>query len=283
MYADDTQLYLSFPPSNFRDSISVVEACVKDVSNWMVLNKLKLNEDKTEVLLCNPKHLEIEDYVNEISICDDKVIFSKKVKNLGVYFDESLSMENQVNHLCKCLHFELRKIQHMSLFLDPASIKQLVISYMFSKLDYCNILLSNLPNELIDKLQKIQNHAARLVTKTNFRSQITPSLIKLHWLPVKSRLKYKCAVLCYKCVHCIAPPYLCNMLKMYIPTRNLRSKSKLQLCTKNPNYVRLGGRAFSTHGPSFWNSLPYELRSITTITRFKVELKTYLFKNSYNV
>ena len=117
----------------------------------------------------------------------------------------------------------------------------------------------------------------------NFRSHITPSLIKLHWLPVKARLKYKCAVLCYKCVHCIAPPYLCNMLKMYIPTRNLRSKSKLQLCTKNPNYVRLGGRAFSTHGPSFWNSLPYELRSITTITRFKVELKTYLFKNSYNV
>ena len=88
---------------------------------------------------------------------------------------------------------------------------------------------------------------------------------------------------CYKCVHNIAPPYLCNMLKMYIPTRNLRSKSKLQLCTKNPNYVRLGGRAFSTHGPSFWNSLPYELRSITTITRLKVELKTYLFKNSYNV
>ena len=73
------------------------------------------------------------------------------------------------------------------------------------------------------------------------------------------------------------------MLKMYIPTRNLRSKSKLQLFTKNANYVRLGDRAFPTRGPSFWNSLPFELRSITTITRFKVELKTYLFKISYNM
>ena len=192
-------------------------------------------------------------------------------------------MESHINHLCKCLHLELRKIQHLSLFLDANSIKQLIISYMFSKLDYCNILLYNLPNELIEKLQKIQNHAARLITKTNFRSHISPSLIKLHWLPVKSRLKYKCAVYCYKCVHGIAPPYLSNMLKMYVPSRNLRSKSKLLLCTKNPSFVRVGGRAFSIHGPSFWNTLPYDLRSITTIARFKAELKTYLFKNSYNL
>ena len=177
MYADDTQLYLSFPPYDFKDNKSVVEACVKDISDWMIVNKLKLNEDKTEVLLCNPKHLEVVDFVNEISIGNDKVVFSKKVKNLGVYFDESLSMESHINHLCKCLHLELRKIQHLSLFLDANSIKQLIISYMFSKLDYCNILLYNLPNELIEKLQKIQNHAARLITKTNFRSHISPSTI----------------------------------------------------------------------------------------------------------
>ena len=109
---------MSFPPSNFKESISVVEGCVKDISDWMIVNKLKLNEDKTEVLLCNPKHLEVVDYVNEINIGNEKVVFSKKVKNLGVYFDESLSMESHINHLCKCLHLELRKIQHLSLFLD---------------------------------------------------------------------------------------------------------------------------------------------------------------------
>ena len=101
MYADDTQLYMSFPPSNFKESISVVEGCVKDISDWMIVNKLKLNEDKTEVLLCNPKHLEVVDFVNEISIGNDKVVFSKKVKNLGVYFDESLSMESCVYNFCK--------------------------------------------------------------------------------------------------------------------------------------------------------------------------------------
>ena len=71
---------MSFLPANFKENRSVVESCVKDISDWMIVNKLKLNEDKTEVLLCNPKHLEVVDFVNEISIGNDKVVFSKKVK-----------------------------------------------------------------------------------------------------------------------------------------------------------------------------------------------------------
>ena len=177
-------------------------------------------------------------------------------------------MESQINHFCKCLHLELRKLQHVS---------------GFPKLDFCNILLSNLPYKLIDKLQMIWYHAARLVTKSNFTSHISPSLIKLHLLPVKSRLKYKFVINCVKCAHCNAPLYISHMLKMYIPMRNLSSLSELQLCTKNPYHVILEGRGFSIHGPSFWNNLPFDLRSITTITKFKVELKTYLFKISYIV
>ena len=283
MYADDTQLYLSFLPSSLESSVSVAERCVNEVSEWMLVNKLKLNEDKTEVMLCNPKKIVIDPSIDSIKIGTDKIEFSQKVKNLGVYFDSSLCMEAQINHLCKSLNFELRKIHQMSPFLNFNTTKQLVTSFMLSKLDYCNVLLSNLPLEQIEKLQKIQNHAARLITKTNLRSHITPSLIKLHWLPVKARVEFKAAVLCYKCINKIAPPYMQKMLEIYVPSRNLRSHSKLLLKTKRSAYVKIGGRAFSIYGPTICNNIPQEIRLCKTITQFKSKLKTYLFKQSYDI
>ena len=171
----------------------------------------------------------------------------------------------------------------MSAFLDTNSVKQLVTSYMFSKLDYCNVLLSNIPNDLIDKLQKIQNHAARLITKTPMRAHITPSLIKLHWLPVRARLEFKTAVLCFKFFHGIAPPYFSKMIANYVPSRSLRSRSQMKLTVKIPKFARISGRAFSFYAPSLWNNLPFELKSIQTITMFKAQLKTYLFKKAYNL
>ena len=80
---------------------------------------------------------------------------------------------------------------------------------------------------LISNCSKIQNHAARLITKSNMGFHITPSLVKLHWLPVKARIEFKAAVICYKCIKKIAPPYMQKMLEMYVPSRNLRSQSKL--------------------------------------------------------
>lgn len=283
MYADDTQLYVSFDPCSLSENIACIERCVADVSEWMCVNKLKLNEDKTEAVLCNPKDIDLVDNVTDIKIGSDIVKLSKKVKNLGVYFDSALTMESHVNHLCKCLHLELRKIQQMSAFLDTNSVKQLVTSYMFYKLDFCNVLLSNIPNDLIDKLQKIQNHAERLITKTPIRAHITPSLIKLHWLPVRARLDFKTAVLCYKYFHGIAPPYFSKIIANYFPARSLRSRSQMKLTVKKPKFVRIGGRAFSFYAPSLWNDLPFELKSIQTITNFKAQLKTYLYKKAYNL
>ena len=140
----------------------------------------------------------------------------------------------------------------------------------------------NLPVELLNKLQKLQNQAARIILKKPYREHITPSLMKLHWLPVKARLTYKTAVLCYKCLNGIAPPYLANLIQEYNPTRNLRSTHRKQLVPKQCKYKRIGNRAFSCYAPTTWNSLPLEVRKATTLTKFQTLLKTHLFKTSYN-
>ena len=74
-----------------------------------------------------------------------------------------------------------------------------------------------------------------------------------------------------------------KMLELYIPSRNLRSQCILLFRTKRSAYVKIGGRAFSMYDPTTWNNLPQEIRLSKTITQFKSQLKTYLFKQSYDI
>ena len=81
-------------------------------------------------------------------------------------------------------------------------------AFISSRLDYCNSLLYGINDGLLKKLQAVQNAAARVTTKTRKFDHITPVLRELHWLPVRKRIVYKLAVMVYKCLHRLAPPYL---------------------------------------------------------------------------
>ena len=139
----------------------------------------------------------------------------------------------------------------------------------------------SLPKCSIDKVQSIQNAAARLVTLSRKHDRITPLLKNLHWLPVTERIKYKVLLLTFKALHHQAPLYINDMITIYKPSRLLRSSNSLLL--KNPSYnlKTYGGRSFSYAAPELWNSLPLSLRSCPSINEFKSQLKTYLFKNCF--
>ena len=281
MYADDTQLYKSVIPVDTAHLLNCMESCILNVKLWMTTNKLKLNEDKTEILLCNPKNLSCPGVPNTIKVENDEIKFSRNAKNLGVYFDNKLSMEVHINYLCKTLYLELRRIGHMSHFLNLNSLKTLTSAFIFSRIDYCNSLFFNLPNFLINKLQRIQNHAARIILKRKKSEHISPMLLSLHWLPVEKRIIYKIATLCYKCKNKTAPTYLNNFITDYIPTRQLRSTNKCLLnVPEKKGLTKLSQRSFMHAGPNVWNSLPLSLRLkyVDSEDTFKKHLKTYLMR-----
>ena len=279
MYADDTQLYKSVLPSDVKTLAVTMGQCIEDVKSWMIDNKLRLNSDKTEIILCNPKGSHIPIEVDHIRTENDKLSFSDKAKNLGVYFDSKLSMEHHVNYLCKILSCELRRIGQLSAFLNECSLKTLISSFLLSRIDYCNSLLANLPITTLNKLQRFQNHAARLVLRKKKRDHITPMLRTLHWLPVSARITYKIAILCHKCINNKAPPYLSALIQIYIPSRALRSSDQLLLRVPGRGGKKLAERSFKHLAPTVWNSLPQPLRRITSEPRFKTHLKAHLFKS----
>ncbi len=107
--------------------------------------------------------------------------------------------------------------------LSVSDAEKLVWTFMTSRLDYYNALLGGCPASSINKLQIVQNAAARVLTRSRKYDHITPILQSLHWLPVKFRISYKILLLAYKALNDSAPAYLTSLLSRYNPSRSLRS------------------------------------------------------------
>ena len=113
------------------------------------------------------------------------------MKNLGMYLDKSLTMEKQCSSVARSCYMHLRRIGSIRPFITEDACKILVNSLVTSRLDYGNALLYGINKQLTNKLQRIQNTAARIITRTRKHDHITPVLINLHWLPVDHRILYK--------------------------------------------------------------------------------------------
>lgn len=284
LYADDSQIYVFFPSQSQQDLCLVkskLEACVKHIDSWMVLNRLKLNQDKTELLLISSRYRQSL-ALSYLQVGEEKICPSKSVRNLGVHFDQHAMMHVYVKNVCQGSFYHLRNISKIRRYLSQDTTEILIHAYITSKLDNCNSLLYGLPTYMINKLQSIQNAAARIVTFTKKTEHITPVLCKLHWLPVRYRIIFKVLLLVYKGLNGLAPAYISELLHYRTSSRSLRSSSQRLLSIPRTSLKTYGDRAFSAAGPRLWNDLPLSLRSSNTLTVFKKDLKTYLFKFAFS-
>ena len=283
MYADDTQIYMSVEPLKIKYSLSNVESCLNAVKDWMLTNKLKLNDDKTEILFINPRGFECPIDCTSLKIGNEDITFSNSAKNLGVTITNKLCMDDHITNVCKSVYFEIRRMKHMSKYISEDHLKYVACSFILSRLDYCNSLYSNIPNVLISKLQRAQNYAARVIFHQPARSHVTQLFIQLHWLPISARIEYKICMLTFKCLNNLAPEYITLLVDRYHPTRELRSSQANLLSVKRFKYKTLGERSFAFSAPQLWNSLPLEIRMANTLQNFKRLLKTHLFTSHFNL
>ena len=283
-YADDSQLYLSFKPTSKitqEEAIRRVENCLDEIVAWMNRNMLKLNADKTELILFfsqnNEKHVE----TITIKIGKTEIKQSECVRNLGAFLDSKMNMDKHINTVCRSGYMQLRQIGHIRKYLTTDATKSLVNSLVTSRLDYCNALLSGVPKTILGRLQTLQNTAARIITRTSRYEHITPVLKELHWIPVNHRVEFKVLMLTYKALNDQLPSYIRDMLQIYHPARSLRSQNTTQLVVPKTRTVRYGGRSFSSVAPKLWNALPTSVRNSETVYTFKKRLKTHMFRQIF--
>src|SRR4051812_28889288 len=139
------------------------------------------------------------------------------------------------------------------------------------------VFFYGLPDTSIKRLQRVQNSLARVIFPSLKRSDhITPALVKLHWLPIHKRIKFKIATITFKVLKNRQPSYLLDLLQPHNPQRSLRSSDKLLLDTPKIK-TALATRSFAHAAPSVWNSLPFDLRNSSSLHSFTTHLKTHLF------
>ena len=279
-FADDNQLYKISTLDAIHQSIETLQNCTIDVKSWMTANKLQLNDNKTEAMIILSNRMSVHSPLpSGIHIGDADVPFVSSVKNLGVTLDSNLSMSQHISNTCKAAYIQIRHISSIRRLLTTQATQTLVCSLVLSRLDYCNSLLSGCPQYLLDKLQKVQNAAARLVCKAKKSDHIHPILETLHWLPITHRIQYKISTICFNSISGTAPQYLSDLLQPYTPARPLRSASDTRtFVTPRVNTKTFGERSFSYAGPSVWNNLPQTLRHSDSTSSFKAALVLRLMR-----
>lgn len=286
LYADDTQLYASLD-LNDRDSskssLNNLEQCIDELRSWMTHNRLKLNDDKSDVIYIASPHYLKSLSTPGIKVGDARIPPSDKVKNLGVIFDKYLNMESHITTVCRSAYFHLKNIRSLKPILQPEALITVTHAFITSRIDYCNSLLFGISQYNLNRLQRIQNCAARIITGTKKYDHITPALQKLHWLPVKQRIYFKILLLTYKAIITEAPDYICELIKIKTSTRSLRSGEDILLELPVSHLKTFGDSSFSVAGPRLWNQLPVEIRQVSSLAHFKTLLKSHLFRVAYNL
>ena len=250
-YADDTQIYVSFNLNDRNDEMSArqrAEACILEIKSWMSVNKLKLNDDKTEFLIMTSRYNQRKICDHHIKIDTSCILASKSARNLGIVFDNNLCMDVQVRRICQSVYYHIRNVNSIRKILTFDTAATIIHALITSRIDNGNSLLFGITDHLLHKLQLLQNAAARILTKTRKFDHITPILKDLHWLPVRQRIHFKLLLLTWKALHGTSPTYIANILVPYHPKRTLRSSDKLLLVVPRTN-SSFGDRAFSVAAP----------------------------------
>ena len=148
------------------------------------------------------------------------------MKYLGVMLDQNLSPDPQIRKIISSGYMHLHRIWSIRDCLTEKTAAALVVTLVLSHLDYCNSLLTAATIGQLQRLQHLQNSAARVIKRLPRWTRMTPVLNDLHWLPVRQRVEFKTLSIVFKCETDTAPTYLRELLKPHNPTKNLRSSKK---------------------------------------------------------
>ena len=246
-----------------------IKDCLSTISTWMNEHFLCLNQSKMKILVVAPPAVKKKIIISGVILENSCIRFVESAKNLGVMIDSFLSFDVQIDKVVKSCFNTIRKLSKIKVYLSQEHMKILVSSLIFSSLDYCNSLYYGLPEASIQKLQRVQNCAARLVTNAPYRSSLDGIFMILHWLKVKYRIIYKLMLVVHNCLQNKAPNGVTSLLNYAESERTM----KLQETTVNNSF---GNRSFAHVAPKLWNLLPRNIRDEANTLDFKKKLKSFM-------
>lgn len=279
LYADDTQIYISGKVAEIKNLIKLVNEDLNRISQYSVNNCLKLNEGKTVfIIIGSQQNITTLDKAKlpDIIVNNKKIKRERKVVNLGIIFDQYLSWEAEINNTISNSNLKLRQGYNHKRFLSKQSRKSVVQSYILANFNYNSIILQNLTQALVHKLQGFQNTCTRFILNLRKYDHISEGFKSLNMLNMENSRKLQCLTLMHKIVNKKAPKYLNETIvfNQNIHNHDTRGRENLRLPNVRTNF---GRNRFMVSTARLYNQLTNELNipKVTSVDSFKSKIKKH--------
>lgn len=266
LYADDTHLtYVGVDPADIESNLNHDLA---NITDWLIANKLTLNATKTEFMLIGTRQkISNLDHHPKPEINGTPIDEVTCAKSLGVLIDSNLTWRDHVDKITKKIASGIGAIKRVRHLVPQATLHNIYNALVQPHFDYCNVVWGNCGVTLHNKLQKLQNRAARVLTHSAFDANANLLFDELGWVNLDLQQRRARAIMTFKCRQGLAPDYLSTLFSNHVCGYDLRdSAEKLNVPLPRTEYYK---KSFSYSGAVTWNSLPVHMRQAQTLQQFK--------------
>lgn len=277
LYADDTQIYHSFLPTDTMKAINDLNQDLAIVSEWASRNALVLNPNKSKYIILGSKYQRsrVLDQNPLVFIENANISRVETAKNLGLLIDSDLNFEEHINLKIRNAFFRLRLLYKIRKFLTVEIRQILVESLVLSVFNYCDTVYGpRILKYTQNAIQRVQNACARFCYNIPKRAHVTPFLNANDVLKMNYRRDLHFACLIHKIVYTQTPKYLYNKLSWFRDAHSKNTRSKNTKLLSIPRYTTAGFRGGFKHAAAkIWNDLPPPLHESMSQLNFKSKLR----------
>ena len=278
LYADDSMIYGS--GDNIPEVKQKLQNCIQNISSWYKMNRLKINIDKTKVMLIGSKaqlkSLNVDDFI--LSYDDTPLELVENAKYLGMFINCDISWDFHVRRLCQTTYYHISLLRRLRRIFPKNLILQVYKSYIQHRLDYGITLYGSSTQKNIDLVQRVQNHAARLIMGNfDYINSRGIDLVKsLNLYTIRERRDYFLSTLMFKAIHGIAPNYLSDRIDMHFDIHGYNTREAGSMNVYLPTvHKEMYKNSFLYLGGKLWNDLPDFVKNSTNIDTFKRNYRIY--------
>ena len=278
MFADDTNLF--YADRNIEKLFEIVNAELKNITEWFRANKLSLNVKKTKYLLFHSQTKKITTSLPKITMDSIEIQREYSTKFLGIILDESLSWKIQTENVNKKVSKGIRLLYSARPYLTKNLLTQMYYAFVHCHINYCNIAWGSTHKSKLEPLHRKQKHAVRIINQRDRMTHTEPLFQNLKILNIFALNIFQTLCLMYKCREKQGPRIFHNVF-------TLKSHGKYSIRTSQKTVAEpISHRSyelfsFSHRGPRLWNKFVAKnnvLLNTASFYAFKKNLKVLLLK-----
>ena len=266
LFADDTTL--SIAHKNYNEVIPILNTELSLIYDWMLNNRLSVNVEKTELMLISNKKFNHSN--SDIVLGGENLSFTDSSMFLGLKFDNKLKFSKHTADISGKISKSIGIFSKIKHYLPTDARLNYYYSFLYPYLSYNIIFWGKTYETHLKQLKILQKRMIRFMTDSDYLAHTDPLFYQLKLLKLDDIYTYFLCIYMFRAV---------KEGKYQVQhDRNTRNRNMAQ-----SSFRRLtpGQQSVNHRGPKAWNSLPNELKNISTLTAFKKNLKTFLL-NQYS-